>query len=92
MHLARVIGTVVATMKNEPLRGKKILVIKPLNAQRQPQGKAILALDAIGAGVGEDVYYVRSKEATFPYLPEEVASDATIVGIVDHVYVEEGAR
>lgn len=90
MQLARVIGTVVATMKNEPLRGKKILVIKPLNARRQPHGKALLALDAIGAGVGEDVYYVRSKEATFPYLPEEVPSDATIVGIVDRVYLEEG--
>ncbi len=89
MHLARVIGTVVATMKNEPLRGKKILVIKPLNARRQLQGKALLALDSVGAGVGEDVYYVRSKEAAFPYLPEEVPSDATIVGIVDHVYLEK---
>lgn len=90
MQLARVIGTVVATIKNEPLCGKKILVIKPLDARRQPRGKALLALDSVGAGVGEDVYYVRSKEAAFPYLPEEVPSDATIVGIVDRVYLEEG--
>ena len=50
---------------------------------------AFLALDSIGAGVGEEVFYVRAKEASFPFLPAEVPSDATIVGIVDRIHVPE---
>ena len=88
MNLARVVGTIVATIKNESLNGKKILIIKPLDSRRRPFGKAMIALDSIGAGVGEDVYYVKGKEASFPFLPEEVPTDTTIVGIVDRVYKE----
>ena len=87
MRLARVIGTVVATVKNETIVGKKILVLKHLDSSRRPYGPAFLALDSIGAGVGEDIFYVRAKEATFPFLPTEVPSDATIVGIVDRLHV-----
>ena len=46
-------------------------------------GRAFVALDSVGAGTGEMVYYVRGKEASFPFLPDEVPADATIVGIVD---------
>jgi ethanolamine utilization protein EutN len=89
MRLARIIGTVVSTVKNDTLTGKKILILKHLDSAKNPFGTAFLALDAIGAGIGEDVYYVRAKEASFPFLPAETPSDATIVGIVDRIYAAD---
>jgi ethanolamine utilization protein EutN len=83
MRLARVIGTVVATAKNATLQGKKLLLLRHVDEGGKALGRAFLALDSVGAGVGETVYYVRGKEASFPFLPEEVPADATIVGIVD---------
>jgi microcompartment protein CcmK/EutM len=82
--LGRVIGNVVATRKDEGLVGTKLLVIQPLSTDRKPAGKPLVALDSVGAGAGEDVFWVRGREASFPFLPAEVPSDATIVGIVDH--------
>jgi microcompartment protein CcmK/EutM len=82
--LAKVVGTVVATRKDEGLRGTKLLVIQPLRPDRSPSGKPLVAVDSVGAGAGEDVFYVRGREASFPFLPAEVPADAAIVGIVDH--------
>ena len=82
--LAKVMGTVVATRKDEALRATKLLVIQPLRPDRTPAGKPIVALDSVGAGAGEDVFFVRGREAAFPFLPDEVPTDAAIVGIVDH--------
>ena len=84
MQLARVLGTVVATRKDPGLMGATLLVIQPLSAERRPQGKALVAVDSVGAGTGEEVFYVRGREASFPFLPAEVPADATIIGIVDH--------
>jgi microcompartment protein CcmK/EutM len=82
--LARVVGTVVATRKDEGLHGVKLLVIQPLRTDRSPAGKPLVAVDSVGAGAGEDVFYVRGREASFPFLPAEVPADAAIIGIVDH--------
>jgi len=82
--LAKVTGTVVATRKDPGLVGRKLLVIQPLDTQHQPEGKPLVAIDSIGAGAAEEVFWVRGREASFPFLPDEVPSDATIVGIVDH--------
>jgi len=84
MQLARVVGTVVATRKAEGLVGTKLLVIQPLRPDRTPLGKPLVAVDSVGAGAGEEVFYVRGREASFPFLPAEVPTDAAIVGIVDH--------
>jgi len=84
MQIARVIGEVVATRKDENLTGLKLLIVQPLNADRQPAGKPLVAVDAVGAGAGEHVFFVRGKEASFPYWPEEPPVDAGIVGIIDH--------
>ncbi len=84
--LARVTGTVVATRKDEGLTGAKLLVIQPLLPDRTPTGKPLVAVDSVGAGVTEDVFYVKGREATHPFLPAEVPTDATIVGIVDHTH------
>jgi ethanolamine utilization protein EutN len=84
MQLARVIGDVVTTRKDEHLVGIKLLVVQPLTADHQPVGKPLVAVDSVGAGVGEDVFFVRGKEASFPFYPVEAPVDAGIVGIVDH--------
>ena len=89
MQLARVIGTVVATVKNEALSGRTLLVIQSLNKDLEPQGKALVAVDSVGAGVGELVFWCRGKEASFPFKREDTPTDCTIVGIVDsdkHVF------
>jgi microcompartment protein CcmK/EutM len=84
MQLARVIGDVVATRKDEALVGIKLLIVQPLTPDREPAGRALVAVDAVGAGVGEFVFFVRGKEASFPFYPAQPPVDAGIVGIVDH--------
>jgi microcompartment protein CcmK/EutM len=88
MQLARVIGTVVATRKDENLAGITLLMVQPLTASREAAGRPIVAVDSVGAGVGEEVFFVRGKEASFPFYPVEAPVDAGIVGIVDQVNVE----
>ena len=90
MQLARVIGDVVATRKDEQLSGIKLLIVQPLSPDHRPVGRPLVAVDAVGAGVGEEVFFVRGKEASFPFAPAEPPVDAGIVGIVDHWDVEEG--
>jgi microcompartment protein CcmK/EutM len=84
MQIGKVIGDVVATRKDERLVGLKLLLVQPLTAARQPAGRPLVAADAAGAGVGEEVFFVRGKEASFPFVPGETPVDAGIVGIVDH--------
>ena len=88
MQLARVIGDVVATRKDENLSGITLLVVQPLTPERQPAGRPLVVVDSIGAGVGEEVFFVRGKEASFPFYPAEPPVDASIVGIIDHWDVE----
>ena len=83
MQLAKVIGDVVSTRKDENLTGIKLLVLQPLAADGSAAGRTLVAVDAVGAGVGETVFFVRGKEASFPFHPVEVPADAGIVGIVD---------
>ena len=87
MQIARVIGDVVATRKDENLIGIKLLIIQPLTPEREPAGRTLVAVDAVGAGPGEEVFFVRGKEASFPFYPVEAPVDAGIVGIVDHWHV-----
>jgi microcompartment protein CcmK/EutM len=84
MQLAKVIGDVVATRKDDNLIALKLLVLQPIAADGSAAGRTLVAADAIGAGVGETVFFVRGKEASFPFYPPEVPVDAGIVGIVDH--------
>jgi ethanolamine utilization protein EutN len=88
MQIARVIGDVVATVKDENLKGIKLLVLQPLDPDGKASGRTLVAVDAMGAGVGETVFFVRGKEASFPFHPPEVPADAGIVGIIDHWDVE----
>ena len=93
MQLARVIGTIVATVKNDSLEGRKLLVIQSLNANLEAQGNPLVALDAIGAGAGEIVFWCRGKEASFPFAREDTPTDCTVVAIVDsEAHVTGGSR
>jgi ethanolamine utilization protein EutN len=93
MQLARVIGTVVATIKNDSLKGRKLLVVQTLNKDLEPNGKPMVAVDSVGAGVGELVFWCRGKEASFPFKREDTPTDCTIIGIVDsEAHVTNGSR
>jgi len=84
MQLGRVVGTVVLNNQNDTLTGVALLLVQPISSTREPVGRVIVAADSVGAGVGEHVFFVRGKEASFPFYPTEVPADAGIVGIVDH--------
>ena len=83
MQIARVIGNVVSTIKNESLQAKKLMIVQTLDADLKPKGSPMIALDAVGAGVGELVFWCRGKEASFPFKRDDTPTDCTIVGIID---------
>jgi microcompartment protein CcmK/EutM len=92
MYLGRVVGCVWSTVKNAGLHGQRMLIVQPLTPELENTGRRIVCTDATGAGAGEIVYWVRGKEASFPFLPAEAPTDTTIVGIVDSVHVNRAAR
>ena len=83
MQLARVIGDVVATRKDPGFDSIPLLLLQPIAADGTNVGRLLVAVDSVGAGVGETVFFVRGREASFPFHPKEMAADAAIVGIVD---------
>ncbi|MCS7023296.1 MAG: EutN/CcmL family microcompartment protein [Bryobacteraceae bacterium] len=88
MFLARVIGRVWSTAKDPKLEGHRLLIVQPLTPEGKQTGKRIVVADSVGAGAGELVYCCRGRESSFPFLPQEVPTDATIVGIVDELHVD----
>lgn len=88
MQICRVIGTVVATQKNRKLEGAKLMLVQPLTLEDRPKGVALLAIDSVGAGVGEKVLVVIEGKAAGDALGKKGAAvDAAIIGIVDAVEV-----
>ncbi len=87
MFLGRVVGTVVATVKDAALLGQRLLIVQPVTPDLKETGKRIVVLDAVGVGAGELIYWCRGKESSFPFLPEEVPADNTIVGVVDELHI-----
>ena len=86
MQIARVVGTVVATQKNRKLEGAKLLLVQPLTLENEPRGTTLMAIDSVGAGVGEKVLVVIEGKAAGQALGRKAAPvDAAIVGIVDAV-------
>jgi len=91
MYLGRVVGCVWATVKNQNLTGHRLLVVQPVTPELTDTGRRIICTDWTGAGAGELIYWTRAREASFAFLPDEVVTDATIVGIVDELHVQRGA-
>lgn len=87
MYLARVIGTVVATVKYTGLEGTRLLIVEPVDDEGAPCGAPHAAVDVTQAGPGEHVFCVGSREAALACEPTFVPVDAAIVGIVDAVDV-----
>ena len=86
MQIGRVVGTVVATQKNRKLEGAKLLLVQPITLDGQPRGTAVLAIDSVGAGVGERVLVVLEGKSAGDALGKKGAAvDAAIIGIVDQV-------
>ena len=85
MRIARVIGTVVSTVKDPRLHSIPLLLVQPLTTERQPLGDPLVAVDAIGAGVGEEVLVVRGKEGAFLFPTKDVPTDAGIAGKMDQL-------
>ena len=93
MFLARVTGNVVATQKDKTLNGQKLLVVEPLNVKYDEQsnapaslgntGRAIVAIDVVGAGDGQLVLVVQGSSARMTDVTKNLPADAIIVGIVD---------
>jgi ethanolamine utilization protein EutN len=87
MQIGRVVGKVWATVKNPALEGQRLLIVQPLTPELKETGKKIICTDAVGAGGSELIYWCKGKEASFPFRPTEVPTEATVVAIVDEVHV-----
>ena len=89
MQICRVVGTVVSTQKNRKLEGAKLLLVQPLTLDDAPRGTALLAIDSVGAGIGEKVLVVIEGKAAGDALGKKAAAvDAAIIGIIDAVEVQ----
>ncbi len=88
MILARVLGTVVSTRKDEGLTGLKLLLVREVDGKFQPAGAFVVAADAVGAGGGELVMVAAGSSARLTEVSRDKPVDAVIVGIVDAVEVE----
>ncbi|MCK5573129.1 MAG: EutN/CcmL family microcompartment protein [Bacteroidetes bacterium] len=85
MRLARVIGKVWATAKDENLKSLKISLIQPVDEHDAPLGSALAAVDPLSSRDGDPVYWVSGPEATVPVDGKRIPSDVTIVGLVDRL-------
>ncbi|MGE9291383.1 MAG: EutN/CcmL family microcompartment protein [Puniceicoccales bacterium] len=94
MYLARVIGQVVASKKEEELRGRRLLLLRPMLADAEmpsrlkPGSNTLVAVDPIGAGTGEMVMFVQGSSARQCAGLKSLPIDASIIGIVDSVQIE----
>ncbi len=88
MFLARIIGTVVATRKDDRLEGCKLLVVQPLEPSGRDSGSPMVAVDTVSAGYGEKVLVVTGSSARMTSRTRDAPVDAAIVGIVDTVSLD----
>ena len=88
MFLGKVIGNVWSTKKYESLKSMKLMFVQPINANYEETDEPIVAVDTVGAGPGEIVYYITASEAVLPLPVNFAPVDASIVGIVDSIYSE----
>ncbi len=89
MYLARIVGRVVATVKQECLKGHTLQWIQPVDARGDDHGNAVVAVDPIGLGPGELCYYITAREASLTLWDTFAAVDAAIVGKVDRIELSE---
>ena len=88
MLLAKVVGTVVATRKDERLVSTKLMVVRPTDPSGKPEGNYLVAVDTVDAGVGETVLIVSGSSARMAAGMKDCPVDAAIVGVIDHIDVK----
>ena len=88
MLLARIVGTVVATRKDERLVSSKLLVARPIDPAGKPEGNYLVAVDTVDAGVGETVLIVSGSSARMASGLKDCPVDAAVVGIIDEIDVK----
>ena len=89
MILAKIVGTVVATRKDERLQSAKLLVSRPMDPTGKPEGTYLVAVDTVDAGVGETVLIVSGSSARMAAGLKDCPVDAAIVGIIDEIEMNE---
>jgi ethanolamine utilization protein EutN len=89
LFLGKVIGNVWATKKYKSLKNMKLMFVQPMNAAYEETDEPIVAVDTVGSGPGEIIYYITASEAVLPLPVNFAPVDASIVGIVDSIYSEE---
>jgi microcompartment protein CcmK/EutM len=92
MVMGKVVGTVVSTRKEDELQGLKFLLVKACDAEGKPTGGTVVAVDAVGAGVGEVVLYASGSSARQTKVTKDRPVDATIMAIVDEIEIDGTAR
>ena len=88
MKLGKIVGTVVATQKNEALIGATLLVVQDLKLDLAPASGSLVCVDSLGAGIGDVVLYVSGSSARLTEVSKDRPVDATVIAIVDTVEVE----
>lgn len=88
MYLGKVIGTIWATKKYEAVNNYKMQFVQPITSSLENKGEPIIALDTVGAGPGEIIFYITASEAVIPLDVDMAPVDASIVGIVDSINTE----
>ena len=89
MILGKVVGTVVATRKDERLVSSKLLVVRPVDPHGKAEGNYLVAVDTVDAGAGETVLVVSGSSARMASGLKDCPVDAAIVGVVDHVETKD---
>jgi microcompartment protein CcmK/EutM len=92
MQLARVVGSVVATRKEESMQGLKLLLVRPLDEEGRESGNAIVSADAVGAGPGEIVLIAAGSSARQTLVTDKRPVDSVVMAIVDNWYVGDAAK
>jgi ethanolamine utilization protein EutN len=85
MIIARILGTVVSTQKDERLQGKKLLIVKPINLDGTDQSGYLVAVDTVGAGFHEKVIVVGGSSARMAEGNKECPVDSAIIGVIDEI-------
>ncbi len=85
MIIARILGTVVSSQKDERLLGKKLLIVKPINLDGTDQSGYVVAVDTVGAGFHEKVLIVAGSSARLAEGNKDCPVDAAIIGVIDTV-------
>ena len=89
MRIGRVIGTVVATRKDEKLVGSKLMITQPLDLDLKPKGEPLIAVDTVGAGIGDLVLFTTGTASRIAAKKMDAPIDAGIVGIIDKIDIDK---